>query len=145
MTTKKTTTTTTKKTTRKTTPKKIKLAFKPLMTQPSAIQMCLESHEIKNVDGRETKVVVPKIKGLPETLIVKNGETIEVTKAQCDQLTELGYVETEEEALKRQEFVDNLKAQHPDKLSFSQLTGDNSGMLTPRDINYISTFILTKI
>ena len=76
---------------------------------------------------------------------VKNGETIEVTKAQCDQLTELGYVETKEEALKRQEFVDNLKSQHPDKLSYSQLTGDNSGMLTPRDINYISTFKLTKI
>ena len=54
-------------------------------------------------------------------------------------------METKEEALKRQEFVDNLKAQHPDKLSFSQLTGDNSGMLTPRDINYISTFKLTKI
>ena len=44
-----------------------------------------------------------------------------------------------------QSFVDNLKAQHPDKLSYSQLTGDNSGMLTPRDINYISTFKLTKI
>jgi hypothetical protein len=135
-------TTTTKKTT---TPKKIKLAFKPLITQPSALQMCLEAHEIQNIDGRETAVVVPKIKGLPTTLIVENGETIEVTKTQCDQLTELGFVETTEEAKKRQEFVDNLGAQHPDKLSYGQLTGDAAGMLTSRDINYISTFKLTKI
>lgn len=143
---KKTTTAEKKTTSKKTTSsKKIKLAFRPLITQPSALQMCLEAHEIQTVDGRESTVVVPKIKGLPATLIVKNGETIEVTKTQCDQLTELGFVETEEEAKKREEFVDNLGVQHPDKLNYGQLTGDASGMLTSRDINYISTFKLTKI
>ena len=76
------------------------------------------------------------IEGLPQILTVKKNEVIEVTPQQCDELEALGFVETQEEYNKRQEFVDNLDNQHPDKLSFEQMNGFNQGQLTMRDSQY---------
>lgn len=131
-------TTTGKTTAKKTTTRssKVKLTFKPVAAGAKEINLLLKTKKIEEKDGRTVQVTAPLIEGLPETLTVKKDEIIEVTKTQCDQLEELGFVETEEQYKERQAFVDNLQNQHPDKLTFDQLSGINNGQLTARDSQY---------
>lgn len=127
--------TTEKKTTEKSTKKssnKIQLTFRPLVGGAKAMNVILKTQKFEERDGRNVAVDVPLIEGLPEKLTVHRDEVIEVTKAQYDELMNLGLVETDEEYQERQDFVDNIESQHPDKLSFSQLEG-NGGFLTLRD------------
>ena len=131
-------TTAKKTTTKKTTTKgsKIKLTFKPIASGAKEINLLLRTKRMEEKDGRQVQVTAPLIEGLPVTLTVKKDEIIEVTKQQCEQLEELGFVETEEQYKERLAFVDNLQNQHPDKLSFEQLSGLNGGQLTSRDSQY---------
>lgn len=131
-------TTAKKNTTKKTTTKssKIKLTFKPIASGAKEINLLLRTKKMEEKDGRQVQVTAPLIEGLPVTLTVKKDEIIEVTKQQCEQLEELGFVETEEQYQERLAFVDNLQNQHPDKLSFEQLSGLNGGQLTSRDSQY---------
>lgn len=118
---------------KKKTQKKIQLTFQPIASGAKEMNCQLKTKKFEERDGRQVQVTAPLIEGLPQILTVKRGEIIEVTKAQCDKLEELGFVETEEEYKERQKFVDNLENQHPDKLSFAQLSGFNGGQLTMRD------------
>jgi len=118
---------------KKKTQKKIKLTFQPIASGAKELNLFLKTKKYEERDGRNVQVTVPWIDGLPELLTVKRGEVIEVTKEQCDKLEEMGFVESEKEYKERQEFVDNLENQHPDKLSFEQLKGNNGGLLTMRD------------
>ncbi len=126
--------TTAKRTTRRS--GKIKLTFKPIASGAKEMNLLLKTQKMEEKDGRNVQITAPLIQGLPEILTVKKDEIIEVTKQQCDQLTELGFVETEEQYKERMAFVDNLQNQHPDKLSFEQLSGINNGQLTARDSQY---------
>lgn len=126
--------TTAKKTTTKSS--KIKLTFKPVASGAKEINLLLRTKKMEEKDGRTVQVTAPLIEGLPVTLTVKKDEVIEVTKQQCEQLEELGFVETEAQYKERLDFVDNLQNQHPDRLSFEQLSGFNSGLLTARDSQY---------
>lgn len=127
-------TTTKKTTTKKTTKKsdKIKLTFRPLVGGAKAMNIILKTQKIEERDGRRMAVDAPLIEGLPEKLNIRRDEVLEVTQAQYDELMKLGLIETDEEYQERQDFVENLESQHPDKLSFNQLEG-NGGFLTLRD------------
>lgn len=132
-------TTAKKTTTKKSTAKKnsaVKLTFKPIASGAKEINLLLKTKKMEEKDGRTVQVTAPLIEGLPTVLTVQKDEVIEVTKKQCDQLEELGFVETEKEYKERMDFVDNLQNQHPDKLSFDQLSGINNGQLTARDSQY---------
>lgn len=121
---------------KKTTTKKIKLTFMPIASGAKEVNFRLVTKKMEERDGRNVQVNAPLIEGLPQILTVKKNEVIEVTPQQCDELEALGFVETQEEYNKRQEFVDNLDNQHPDKLSFEQMNGFNQGQLTMRDSQY---------
>lgn len=121
---------------KKTTTKKIKLTFMPIASGAKEVSFRLVTKKMEERDGRNVQVNAPLIEGLPQILTVKKNEVIEVTPQQCDELEALGFVETQEEYKKRQEFVDNLDNQHPDKLSFEQMNGFNQGQLTMRDSQY---------
>lgn len=122
-----------KSTKSKSTSSKIKLTFSPVASGAKEMRIPLKKKEFKEVNGRRVAVDVPLIDGLETTLIIRRDEVITVTKKQCDLLTEMGLVETEEEYKKRQAFVDNLKDQHPNKLSLAQMDGNTDGVLTMRD------------
>lgn len=121
---------------KKTTTKNIKLTFMPIASGAKEVNFRLATKKMEERDGRNVQVNAPLIEGLPQILTVKKNEVIEVTPQQCDELEALGFVETQEEYKKRQEFVDNLDNQHPDKLSFEQMNGFNQGQLTMRDSQY---------
>lgn len=122
-----------KKSTKSTKSSKIKLTFSPVASGAKEMNVLLRTRENEERDGRNVIVSAPLIKGLPEILTVHRDEVIEVTKTQCDELEKLGLVETEEEYKQRKAFVDNLKEQHPDKLSYAQMDGANGDLLTARD------------
>ena len=124
-----------KKTQKKSTTKskKIQLTFHPVASGAKEMNIVLKTKEYEERDGRKMAITVPLIKGLPTMLTIAKDEVIEVTKAQCDELEKLGLVETEAEYKERKAFVDNLKTQHPDRLSYAQMDGANGDLLTLRD------------
>ena len=125
-----------KTTTKKTSSKKIKLTFKPIASGAKELNLVLKTPTTEEKDGRTVQVTAPLIEGLPEILTVKKDEILEVTKKQCDELEQLGFVETKEEYKARMDFVDNLENQHPDKLSLKEMDGLGQGQLTMRDSQY---------
>ena len=66
-------------------------------------------------------------------LTVKKGEVINVTEEQFKALQEKGHVETDEEYQKRQNFIDNLSAQHPETLTWEMIVAEGSNFATLRD------------
>ena len=128
--------TTAKKTTAKKKNSAVKLTFKPIASGAKEINLLLKTKKMEEKDGRTVQITAPLIDGLPTILTVAKDEVIEVTKKQCEQLEELGFVETEKEYQERMDFVDNLQNQHPDKLSFEELSGISNGQLTARDSQF---------
>lgn len=116
---------------------KIKLTYRPIASAARVYICRLVKKEWQDRDGRRVEVTVPRIEGLPTLLEVKKDEVIEVTKVQLEQLEECGFVETQEEYEKRQKFVDNLDPQHPDTLTFDQLSGKGQKFMTVRDSLYV--------
>ena len=112
---------------------KIQLTFHPVVSGAKELSVVLRTKINEERDGRNVIVSAPLIEGLPEVLKVQKDEVLEVTKAQCEELEKLGLVESEEEYKERQAFVENLKTQHPDKLSYAQMDGANGDFLTLRD------------
>jgi ABC-type uncharacterized transport system YnjBCD substrate-binding protein len=76
---------------------------------------------------------VPAIEGLPIDFVVKKGEVVEVTQEQFKELQKRGHVETDEEYEARQEFIDNLSAQHPNTLSWDLIVAEGSNFATLTD------------
>lgn len=118
-------------------PKTIQLTFCPVASGAKEMNIQLRTKITEEKDGRTVVVNAPLIKGLPQTLTIRKNEIIEVTEAQCEELERLGLVESEAEYKQRKQFVDNLKDQHPDRLSYAQITGNNEGLLTMRDSQHV--------
>lgn len=117
----------------KKTSKKIKITFAPLMGAAVQYKALLREKTIKKDYGREVATYTPAIEGLPIDFIVKKGEIVEVTQDQFTALQERGHVETDEEYKKRQEFIDNLSAQHPDTLSWDLIIAEGANFATLTD------------
>lgn len=135
---------TTKKTTtkKKTEPKMIQLTFSPVAGGAKEINLQLRTKKTEERNGSMVTVSAPAIEGLPMVFTVHRDEIIEVTPEQCAQLEAKGLVETKEEYEQRKAFVDNLQEQHPERLSYNQIIGDE-GLLTMRDSQH--TVYLDKL
>lgn len=133
----------TKKSTKKSTTKKetkpkakmTKLTFNPIMSAASKFTILLRKKEIKRINGSEVPYHVPSVEGLPMKLVVEKGEIIEVTE---DQLAALEpWVETEEEYQRRQQFIDNMSAQHPETLTWDMIVAEGGNWSTLADSQHI--------
>ena len=134
---------TTKKSTKKETTKKetkskakmTKLTFNPIMSAANSFTILLRKKEIKRVNGSEVPYHAPSVEGLPMKLVVKKGEIIEVTE---DQLAALEpWVETEEEYNKRQKFIEDMSAQHPETLTWDMIVAEGGNWSTLADSQHI--------
>lgn len=128
----------TKKTTKKTTKSKdkmVQLTFNPIMSAATSFTILLRKKEIKRVNGSEVPYYVPSVEGLPAKLVVRKGETIEVTEEQLEALSP--WVETEEEYDKRQQFIDNMSAQHPETLTWDMIVAEGGNWSTLADSQHI--------
>lgn len=130
--------TTSKKTTtkKKAEPKMVQLTFSPVAAGTKELNLQLRTKKAETKDGANVVVSAPLIEGLPMVLTVHKDEVIEVTEAQCAELEAIGVVETQEEYEQRKSFVDNLKEQHPERLSYEQIIGSDSTLLTMRDTQH---------
>lgn len=121
-----------KKTTKKS-EKKIALTFLPIMGATDQYTALLREKTIRKDYGREVATYVPAIEGLPMEITVKKGEILEVTPAQFEALQKRGHVETDEEYEKRQHFIDNLSAQHPETLTWDMIVAEGANFATLRE------------
>lgn len=124
---------------------KIKLTFQPMVASAKVLRVRLVKKEWQEINGRQVEISVPKIKGLPEILEVAKGEVIEVSKTQFEQLQQLGCVETDEEYKKRQQFIDSLGDQHPQKLTYDQIDKDYVNNAGLRDFERLYTDKLIRV
>lgn len=119
---------TTKKSTKKSTKKDetIKLTYKPVDGGSTAKQLTfqLRKKEFQEINGRQMERNVPLIEGLPMRLTVEKDQILEVTPEQYELLVDMKCVESEKEYKARQEFVDNLGRQHPQKLKYEEIDQD---------------------
>ena len=84
-------------------------------------------------------VDVPMIEGLPGILTVKAGEIISVTPEQLDELTKLGFVESEEQVANRKAIEKGLAPQHPERLSYDVMATNRDFNIKPRELEKIYT------
>lgn len=112
---------------------KVKITFAPIMGAAVQYKALLREKTIKKDYGREVASYVPAIEGLPIDFIVKKGEIVEVTQDQFKALQDRGHVETDEEYKARQDFIDNLSAQHPDTLSWDLIIAEGANFATLTD------------
>lgn len=113
--------------------KKVKLTFSPIMGAANQFTALLREKTIKEDYGREIASYSPAIDGLPMKLVVQKGEIIEVTEKQFEELQSMGFVETNEEYKARQDFIQNLSAQHPETLTWEMIVAEGSNFATLRD------------
>lgn len=113
--------------------KKVKLTFSPIMGAANQFTALLREKTIKEDYGREIASYSPAIDGLPMKLVVQKGEIIEVTEKQFEELQLMGFVETNEEYKARQDFIQNLSAQHPETLTWEMIVAEGSNFATLRD------------
>jgi hypothetical protein len=111
--------------------KKVKLTFNPIMSAANKFTILLRKQEMQRVRGEDIPVNVPLIEGLPMKLVIEKGEVIEVTEEQLEQLAP--WVETKEEYEKRQEFIDNMSAQHPENLTWDMIVAEGGNWATLAD------------
>lgn len=133
-----------KKTTKKSTKTKktndnIKLTFRPIFSAATTFTAYLQ-HRVQRVNnGNEVMVDEPIIEGLPGILTVKAGEIITVTQEQLDKLTELGFVESEEQVADRKAIEKGLAPQHPERLSYDVMATNRDFNIKPRELEKIYT------
>lgn len=133
-----------KKTTKKSTKTKktndnIKLTFRPIFSAATTFTAYLQ-HRVQRVNnGNEVMVDEPIIEGLPGILTVKAGEIITVTQKQLDKLTELGFVESEEQVADRKAIEKGLAPQHPERLSYDVMATNRDFNIKPRELEKIYT------
>lgn len=132
---------TTKKTAAKKTAKKenIRLTFRPIFSAATNFTAYLQKKVQRVNNGNEVIVDVPMIEGLPGILTVKAGEIITVTPEQLDELTKLGFVESEEQVADRKAIEKGLAPQHPERLSYDIMATNRDFNIKPRDLEKIYT------
>lgn len=113
--------------------KMVALTFLPILGAADQYTALLRNKTIKKDYGREVAAYAPAIEGLPIKLTVRKGEIIEVTEDQYKELQAMGHVETDEEYKKRQAFIDNLSAQHPETLTWDMIVAEGANFATLRD------------
>jgi len=125
------------KTKSKAKPKKIQLTFAPIMSAAQKFRVLLRKREMKKVHGREVPVYSPLIEGLPMKLVVEKGQVIEVTQEQFEELQNRNWVETDEEYKRRQDFIKNMGAQHPETLTWDMIVAEGGNWSTLADSQHI--------
>lgn len=135
----------TQKKSKSTAGKKIKLTFQPMVASAKQARYQLKRKEWQDVNGRQVEVTVPMVEGLPEVLVVNKGEIIEVTKKQFEELQKLGCVESDEEYKVRQNFLDSLGEQHPQKLTYDQIDKDYVNNASLKEFEKLYTDKLIKV
>ena len=134
---------TTKKTkSKKTATKKqndVKLTFRPVFSAATNFTAYLQKKVTRVHDGNEMIVDEPIINGLPGILTVKAGEIITVTEEQLNELTELGFVESDEQVADRKAIEQGLAPQHPERLSYDIMATNRDFNIKPRELEKIYT------
>ena len=132
--------TTAKKSTKtKKTNDNIQLTFRPVFSAATNFTAYLQEKVKRVNNGNEIMVDVPIIEGLPGILTVKAGEIITVTQAQLDKLTELGFVESEEQVADRKAIEKGLAPQHPERLTYDIMATNRDFNIKPRELQRIYT------
>ena len=129
----------TKKTAAKKEEKDIKLTFRPVFSAATNFTAYLQKKAQRVNNGNEVMVDVPIIEGLPGILTIKAGEIITVTPEQLKQLTELGFVESEDQVADRKAIEKGLAPQHPERLSYDIMATDRDFNIKPRELEKIYT------
>lgn len=117
----------------------IKLTFRPIFSAATNFTAYLQEKAIRVHNGSEMIVDVPIVEGLPGTLTVKAGEIITVTQAQLDKLTELGFIESDEQVADRKAIEKGLAPQHPERLSYDIMASNRDFNIKPRELEKIYT------
>ena len=129
----------TKKTVAKKEEKDIKLTFRPVFSAATNFTAYLQKKAQRVNNGNEVMVDVPIIEGLPGILTIKAGEIITVTPEQLKQLTELGFVESEDQVADRKAIEKGLAPQHPERLSYDIMATNRDFNIKPRELEKIYT------
>lgn len=117
----------------------IKLTFRPIFSAATNFTAYLQEKAVRVHNGSEMIVDVPIVDGLPGTLTVKAGEIITVTQAQLDKLTELGFIESDEQVADRKAIEKGLAPQHPERLSYDIMASNRDFNIKPRELEKIYT------
>jgi len=117
----------------------IKLTFRPIFSAATNFTAYLQEKAVRVHNGSEMIVDVPIVEGLPGTLTVKAGEIITVTQAQLDKLTELGFIESDEQVADRKAIEKGLAPQHPERLSYDIMASNRDFNIKPRELEKIYT------
>lgn len=119
--------------------KNIQLTFRPVFSAATNFTAYLQQKVTRVNNGNETIVDVPIIEGLPGILTVKAGEVIAVTEEQLKQLTDLGFVESEDQVADRKAIEKGLAPQHPERLSYDIMATNRDFNIKPRELEKIYT------
>ena len=125
------------KTTKKS--KNIRLTFRPVFSAATNFTAYLQQKVTRVNNGNEMIVDIPMIEGLPGILTVKAGEVITVTEEQLKQLTDLGFVESEDQVADRKAIEKGLAPQHPERLSYDIMATNRDFNIKPRELEKIYT------
>lgn len=110
--------------------KKIKLTFEPIAGAAVQYKALLRERVVEKNSIREMVSYVPAIEGLPLELVVRKGEVVEVTPEQYDRLVEMGYAESKEEYKQREKFIESLRPQHPESLTWDMIVAEGANFST---------------
>lgn len=119
--------------------KNIQLTFRPVFSAATNFTAYLQQKVTRVNNGNEMIVDVPMIEGLPGILTVKAGEVITVTEEQLKQLTDLGFVESEDQVADRRAIEKGLAPQHPERLSYDIMATNRDFNIKPRELEKIYT------
>lgn len=115
-----------KTTTKKNTSKKIKLTYHPIGFTAQSINFPLRK---KNEKGAN----VPIIEGIPMDFEVFQGEVIEVTKKQFEELQLEGVVESDEQYKARKAFLAGMKDQYPKTFSDLEIAEKKGDIISSQE------------
>lgn len=119
--------------------KNIQLTFRPVFSAATNFTAYLQQKVTRVNNGNEMIVDIPMIEGLPGILTVKAGEVITVTEEQLKQLTDLGFVESEDQVADRKAIEKGLAPQHPERLSYDIMATNRDFNIKPRELEKIYT------
>lgn len=117
----------------------IKLTFRPVFSAATNFTAYLQKKVKRVNNGNEIMIDAPIIEGLPGILTVKAGEIITVTQEQLDKLTELGFVESDDQVADRKAIEKGLAPQHPERLSYDIMATNRDFNIKPRELEKIYT------
>ena len=115
------------------------MTFRPVFSAATNFTAYLQQKVTRVNNGNEMIVDIPMIEGLPGILTVKAGEVITVTEEQLKQLTDLGFVESEDQVADRRAIEKGLAPQHPERLSYDIMATNRDFNIKPRELEKIYT------